>query len=84
MLGAAEADPLRSELDGFCRVVRGVGVGAHLQAAGFVRPREKLGELCEELCLRGRDHAEQHCPGRTIDRQQLALADAHAVDREAA
>ena len=42
MFGPAEADALRAELAGEPRVMRGVGIGPHLQATHVVRPRQRV------------------------------------------
>ena len=74
VLGAAEADALGAEPRGHLRVVREVGVGAHLQCAGSRRPSrgscrtDRWASGCDQ-----RHRADHHLAGRAVDRDHVAL-----------
>ena len=44
VLGATQPDAFRAETARDARIIRGVGVGAHVQRPSFIRPAEQLGE----------------------------------------
>ena len=74
VLGAAEPDSLRAELTRLRRVLRVVGVRAHLQTAYVVRPREHRLEVLVDLRRNELDLAEDHAAGATVDRDRVAFA----------
>ena len=76
VLGAAEPDALGAELQRDARVVRRVGVGAHLQLAHAVGPAHQRGELAGQRRLEHRHAAGEHLAGRAVDGDDLALLEA--------
>ena len=97
VLRAAQADALGAEASRLPRVVRRVGVGAHLQAARVVRPRQDLVVGLEDGRRRGRQFAQhdphhlaglggdvagEHRAGGPVERQPVAFAHLRAVHRE--
>ena len=83
VLGAAEADALRAELARAGRVLRGVGVRAHLQPAQRVGPAEDRLEVLVDLRRHERHLADEHAAGAAVDRDHVALAQLVAADRRA-
>ena len=73
VLRAAEADPLRAELARLRRVVRRVGVGAHLQAAVSVAPLEDRFEVVVHLRWNERHLADDHRSRTAVERQCVAF-----------
>ena len=75
VLGAAEADPLRAELARADRVLRCVGVRAHLQLTNVVGPPEHRLEVLVDLRRNEAHGTDDHAPGATVDRQLVAFAE---------
>src|SRR5207237_831384 len=78
------AHALGPELARLLRVPGHVGVGAHLEPARAVRPRQELRELGREPGLERGHAAQEHQAARAVERDERALLDRVAVDREAA
>ena len=68
MLGAAEADALGPEGPRRAGVARRVGVGANLESARRVGPTHQGRELARERGLQHLDLADEHLPGRAVER----------------
>ena len=92
VLGAAQADALGAEAAGAGRVLGGVGIGAHPQAARAVGvghdPRDRVGEVAVELLalevahhdgVGDRHGAGEHLAGRAVDGDDVALAEGLAA-----
>ena len=79
VLGAAEADALGAELARHVRVVRQVGVGAHLHAAELVGPPEDHVERPTRLGRDDRHRADHDLTGGAVDRDDVALDERGAV-----
>ena len=80
VLGPAEADPLGPQGSRLGRVLGGIGVCPHPQAAQLVRPAEHLGEVLADLGLDqrdlvGRDPAAGALDCDRIPHGELLLAD---------
>ena len=74
VLGAAQADALGAERARLLGVARNVGVGAHLEPAAADRAQRHEGaELAGHLGRDRRRLAEDHPPGRAVERDPVAL-----------
>ena len=82
VLGAAEADPLRAVIAGNLGIARVVGVGPDPEPAAGIGPGQQLIEILVDGRLDHWHRAQDHLPGRAVDRDQVALFDSRAVDRE--
>ena len=82
MLGTAKADAFGAHIHGVLRVGRVVGVGQHLELAGFVGPAHETLEVGVFGGSNGRDLAGVDVAGRTVDRNPVAFMEGVAVDRE--
>ncbi len=74
MLGAAQPDALSAELARLGRVLRVVGIRAHLQPAHLVGPAEHGLEVLVDLRRNERDLADDHAAGTAVDRDRVAFA----------
>ena len=81
MLGAAEADALGAHHDGLAGVGRGVGVGHHPQAAGFVGPAQQFVGFRQvfQPGVDRRQFAGEHLPGGAVDADAFPGADGVAA-----
>ena len=84
VLGAAEADPLGSELARLRRVLGRVRVGAHAEPAELVRPGEDRLEVLVDRGWDERDGSDDHAPGAAVDRDRVALVQRVLADRHLA
>ena len=84
MLGAAEADPLGSELARLRGVLGRVRVGAHAEPAELVGPGEDRLEVLVDRRRDERDGADDHAPGAAVDRDRVALVQRVLADRHLA
>ena len=73
VLGAAQADAFGAEFPGHHRVVRRVGVGAHLELALAVGPFHQIAEVLRQSRLLGRHLSEHDFARRTVDRDPVTL-----------
>ena len=80
VLGAAETDALRAELAGLGGVLRGIRVGADLQAPHRVGPAENRLEVLVDLRRDEVDRAQDHAAGAAVEREHVALGDLLAVE----
>ncbi len=80
MLGSAQPDPLGSQLAGFGRVSRRIGVGPHPQPADLVRPPQHLLKAFVELGLKEACPVFDDRPLRPIDADQVSGAEHLPVD----
>ena len=80
MLGPAEADALGAQGPGLRRVLGGVGVRPHPQAAQVVRPGEDLGEVVADLGLDQRHVVRGHAATRAVDRDRVAGGELRVAD----
>ena len=65
VLGAAQPDALGAEAPGAPGVLRGVGVGAHPQAAAGVRPLDQVGDGGDDLVVARRRRPRSSAPPRS-------------------
>ena len=84
VLGPAQANALGTELARPGRVLRGVRVRPHSEAADLVGPAEHLQEVVVELRLDERDVVCRDDPGRPVDRDQVAAAEHGVTDPDRA
>src|SRR5688500_6724416 len=77
VLGAAQADALRTERAGTLSVARIVAVGPDLHATRLVGPAQQDGEvvLVLEASLDGRQLAGEDLAGRAVDADDVAFLD---------
>ena len=80
MLGAAEADAFRAELDGEGGVFGRVGVGADAQALGLVGPAEQGAELAGHFGVHDFDGAVDDFADGAVERDRVAFLDGAAID----
>ncbi len=81
VLGAAKANAFGTEGAGSTCIGWRIGIGAHRHAARAIGPFHQLAEIAGKLRLRHRHFAPQHAAGRTIDGDDVALAQ-HAADAD--
>ncbi len=75
MLGAAQADALRTEFTRELRVVGIVCIGTHAQPAELIGPFQDGVQISGQLGLHQVHRAQDHDAGRAVDGDEVALAD---------
>ena len=73
MLGTGQADALCAQLTSLARIVRGVGIGADLEAAILVSPAHDAAELACDGGVNGGDDAVVDLTGGAVDGDVVAL-----------
>ena len=84
VLGATEADALRSELARLRGVLGRVGVRPHAQPAELVGPVEDRAEVLVDRRRHEPDRADDHAPGAAVDRDHVADLQRVVADRDRA
>ena len=84
VLGTAKADTFRSKLPRLSRIVRRVGVRAHLHAPHAIGPFHKGREVAGEFRLAHGNLTPDHLPCRAVDRDHLTFLERHTACGEGA
>ncbi len=81
VLGPAQADPLRPEIERLLGIAWRIRVGTHTEAAGTVGPAHQRCKITGHLRLAHCDGATQHLAGGAVDRENIALGEDLVADR---